>query len=230
MKKIMLSLVLGILVLGFVSATISGMAVSVSEDEGKSFSFNERSYSVAVSESSSGNAYLEVNGEKIENAQAGDSIVVDGAEVIVKKVRKPWLFRKGYKFDLEVKEGSLNKVSLEFVDAPLDSPYEIYAQNEINQFIEKYGIDTEKFVVYRKSTQGKLMPGKIRLFPRGVTEVDGNTMIILEPNYGFSDDIGPTCECMLYTQYIGNVECFCHCLDFNCNSAMCNCPDLMKNY
>ena len=106
MKKIMLSLVLGILVLGFVSATISGMAVSVSEDEGKSFSFNERSYSVAVSESSSGNAYLEVNGEKIENAQAGDSIVVDGAEVIVKKVRKPWLFRKGYKFDLEVKEGS----------------------------------------------------------------------------------------------------------------------------
>ena len=108
MKKIMLSLVLGILVLGFVSATISGMAVSVSEDEGKSFSFNERSYSVAVSESSSGNAYLEVNGEKIENAQAGDSIVVDGAEVIVKKVRKPWLFRKGYKFDLEVKEGSGN--------------------------------------------------------------------------------------------------------------------------
>jgi len=103
MKKIMLSFVLGILVLGFAAAAISGMAVSVSEKETKAFSFNDRNYAVDVSESSTG-ADLAINGETVEDVQVGDTIMVDGAEVEVTGVRAPWLFRNGYKVDLKVKE------------------------------------------------------------------------------------------------------------------------------
>jgi len=105
MKKIMLSFVLGILVLGFAAAAISGMAVSVSEKETKAFSFNDRNYAVDVSESSTG-ADLAINGETVEDVQVGDTIMVDGAEVEVTGVRAPWLFRNGYKVDLKVKESS----------------------------------------------------------------------------------------------------------------------------
>jgi hypothetical protein len=111
MKKIMLSFILGILVLGFAMASISGMAVSVSEGEKQAFSFNEKDYSVEVSESNGRTAELKINGERIENVKEGDSLIVDGAEVVVKRVKAHWLFRKQYKVDLEVREGIVGKIA-----------------------------------------------------------------------------------------------------------------------
>ena len=104
MKKIMLSFVLGVFLMSFVVASISGMAVSVSGNKLRTFSFNDESYSIRVSKSSDGNADLEVNGEIIESIQEGDSVVVDGAEFEVNRVRVPGLFRKRHKIYLEVKE------------------------------------------------------------------------------------------------------------------------------
>lgn len=105
MKKIILGLILGIFVLGFVASTMSGMVVSVSEEEQKSFSFQEKSYSVEIQEQDDGTIDLEVNGEKVENIEEGDVVVVNGAEVEVTDVKEPWFFRNEHKIKLQVKEG-----------------------------------------------------------------------------------------------------------------------------
>ncbi len=99
MKKIILSLILG-----FAAAAISGMAVSVSEKEQKSFSFQEKDYSVEIQQQDDGTMNLEINGETFEAVEEGDVVVVNGAEVEVNNVKAPWLFRNEYKLDLKVKE------------------------------------------------------------------------------------------------------------------------------
>lgn len=106
MKKIILSFVLGILVLSFVASAMTGMAVSVSEKEQKSFSFQEKDYSVEVQKQDDGTVDMEINGETFEAVETGDKILIDGTEVEVKDVKSPWLFRNEYKLDLEVKESS----------------------------------------------------------------------------------------------------------------------------
>ena len=41
------------------------------------------------------------------------------------------------------------------------TPYEKYSMNEITQYIEENDIDTKKYIVYRESTHGELIPGEI---------------------------------------------------------------------
>ena len=163
MKKIMLSFVLGIFLLSFVVASISGMAVSISGNKLRTFSFNDESYSIGVSKSSDGNADLEINGEKIENVKEGEVFVVDGAEMEVTKVRRSWLFGKR-KVDLKVNnignvygllgkyfaEAGLNKEMLKNYEVKYDSEgnliYEVIngelQQGSLSEASQKYCLDT----------------------------------------------------------------------------------------
>jgi hypothetical protein len=108
---------------GVFAASISGMAVSVRENSAKSFSFAEKDYSVSVSEDSvSGGADVVINGEKISGVEAGDVVIVDGAEVEVKEVKKSFFGLGDYKVDLNVVESSeeVDKSGEMFIPNPLE--------------------------------------------------------------------------------------------------------------
>ncbi len=102
-KFIFILLAVVFLMGGVFAASISGMVVSVRDQ--KSFSFQEKNFDVAVSKATStGEADIEINGEKVSGVEEGDVIAVDGAEIEVKEVKKPNLFRRGYNVELGVKE------------------------------------------------------------------------------------------------------------------------------
>ena len=110
-KYIFIILAVVFLMGGVFAASISGMAVSVRENSAKSFSFAEKSFDISVSKDSvSGGADVVINGEKISGVEAGDVVTVDGAEVEVKEVKKPNLFRRNYQVELNVVESSRDNV------------------------------------------------------------------------------------------------------------------------
>jgi hypothetical protein len=95
-----------------------------------------------------------------------------------------WDFLKAKKAEAGSTGGEvLSEMPIILVDK-LDSPYEIYTNKEIDNFIEKYGIDTTKFGVFRESTEGELIPGKITIYPLAAVEFDieGGKISLLDPN------------------------------------------------
>ncbi|MCA9487601.1 MAG: hypothetical protein KC516_01420 [Nanoarchaeota archaeon] len=104
-KKIFFSLILGVLVLGIVSASVTGFAVSVKEDSAKSFSYQDRDYSVELQKQDDGSIDVEINGEKFEGVKEGDVVSINGAEIEVKDLGKTWFLGKT-QAQLEVKEST----------------------------------------------------------------------------------------------------------------------------
>lgn len=220
MKKIFLIFIMSALLLGSAfAASISGMVVSLQENQLKSFSLNNQNYNVQL-QKQDGKINVDVNGQKVEDVKEGDVVVIDGAEFKVNNIRTPWLFGNKAKVQFEIQQSNGENYQQiykhEFVDK-LDSPYEIYAKEEIDNYIEKYDIDKEKFLVYRESTNGELTPGKIGIIPRAAIEFNENEMIIKDPYLAFRSIFW----CFFYTVTLGGEDCVCHWTSYGSGGCAC---------